>query len=272
MRFTGFRIFLCLALPMVFGFNLGAANRVIRGTLFPAYGETQLPDKMTITLSSQGVLQTAMSWGAGSFSFENVSEGSYVVTVTAPGRQSASAVVEVQGPGSFFVVSVVVGPPIEDSQNSPAPGAAVVDVATLRIPEKAVKAFEEGVSYLNKNEPRKAEELLQRAISEYPHFHHAHNALGIVYTRSKRLKEAREEFTKAVEIKPDSPGAQRNLGLVMLLQNRHRKSTRLQEPPPRHRPPPNRTTLTRDQRSIFTVLPCLIWGMISARSTQPGLT
>ena len=77
MRFSRYRIFLCLALPMVFGFNLGAANRVIRGSLFPAHGETELPDTMTITLSRQGALQTAMSWGAGSFSFENVSEGEY---------------------------------------------------------------------------------------------------------------------------------------------------------------------------------------------------
>ncbi len=129
MRFTRYGIFLCLALPMVFGFNLGAANRVIRGSLFPAHGETQLPDRMTITLSRQGALQTAMSRGAGSFSFENVSEG------------------------------------------------------------------------------------------EYPSSHYAHNAPGILSTRSKRLKEVREELTRAVEIEPDSPAAHRNLGLVMLLQN-----------------------------------------------------
>jgi len=222
MRFSRRTILLCLALPIVFGYNLAAAGRIIRGTVIPPGGETQLPDAITVTLSGPGVLETTTCSGA-SFYFEDVPDGVYVVTVNAPGRRPSSDLIEADGLGSLSLVSVVLG---QSAGDEPVPSqcAPVVDVETLRIPEKARKAFQEGLRYLKKNEPGKAEKQLRRAISDYPKYHHAYNALGILYTRSERLKEAQDQFVKAVEIEPSNKAAQRNLGFILLLQKEPAKA------------------------------------------------
>jgi len=189
----------------------------------PAYGETQLPDTITITLDGPGLFRTTLSWD-GSFVFEDVPEGVFVVTIEAPGRQSASTVVEAEGLGSFSLVSLVLGQPIEDAKTLPPQRGAVVDMETLRVPEKARLAYQKGVKYMSGNEPRRAEKELRRAISEHADFHLAHNALGILYTKSERLKEAQDQFAKAVEIKPSYKPALLNLGLVLLLQREPAKA------------------------------------------------
>ena len=172
MRFSRYTILLCLALPMVFGHDLEAAGRTIRGTVTPGPGENELPDTIFVTLSGPGFVQATTSMN-GTFSFEEVPDGFYSVTVSAPGRISTSTMVDAEGPDSLFPVSVVLGREAGGAADKtlPAPGAPVVDVETLRVPEKARKAFLDGIRYLNRERTSQGGETAatsHRRVPELP--------------------------------------------------------------------------------------------------------
>src|SRR5690606_25315937 len=73
-----------------------------------------------------------------------------------------------------------------------------------------------GLSALQKNKEKEAEELLQRAISLEPRAKEAYNNLAVIYGRRNEDERAREMSYKAIEIDPLYVFPRANLALYLL--------------------------------------------------------
>ncbi len=86
----------------------------------------------------------------------------------------------------------------------------------LKAPRKARRECEKGYQFLLKKDLQAAVQHLTAAISIYPGFVAAHNALGSTYLSLNQNDRAREEFAKAVALDDHLPGSFFNLGCAEL--------------------------------------------------------
>jgi tetratricopeptide (TPR) repeat protein len=77
---------------------------------------------------------------------------------------------------------------------------ASVDVHELRVPEKAVVAFNKGINLLAKSDLSGSIAQFQRAIKEYPDYYEAYAELGIAYARETEVQPAEAALRKSVEL------------------------------------------------------------------------
>ena len=86
----------------------------------------------------------------------------------------------------------------------------------LKAPGKARRAFEKGYQLLMRKDLPGAVEHLTTAISIYPSFVAAHNALGSAYLGLGQNDQARGEFAQAVLLDDHLPSSYLNLGCAEL--------------------------------------------------------
>jgi superkiller protein 3 len=106
----------------------------------------------------------------------------------------------------------------------PAADKAVVDVSTLKIPDKAGSEFIKAVKFQQKNDLAKAEEHLKAAIKIYPNYAEAYNNLGVIYINQNRVDDAEQAFAKATEIMPNNAIALKNLGQARMRAGHYREA------------------------------------------------
>ncbi len=75
-----------------------------------------------------------------------------------------------------------------------------VSVRELRIPSKALRAFEQGIELLAKKDPAGSLPHFQRAISEYPGYYEAFDRIGAADLKLWRLPEAEQAFRKSIDV------------------------------------------------------------------------
>lgn len=90
--------------------------------------------------------------------------------------------------------------------------ALSVSKLDLKAPGKARREYDKGFQLLNRKEYQSAVEHLTQAISIYPDFVAAHNALGSSYLRVGQNEQARDEFAKAISLDDHLPISHLNLG------------------------------------------------------------
>jgi Ca-activated chloride channel homolog len=95
--------------------------------------------------------------------------------------------------------------PLEDPRIS-------VSKLDLRAPGKARKEYEKGMLLLARKDFTGTADHMTQAVTIYPEFVAAHNALGSSYLSMGKNEEARNEFTKAVALDDHLPISQMNLG------------------------------------------------------------
>jgi type IV pilus biogenesis/stability protein PilW len=106
---------------------------------------------------------------------------------------------------------------------------AVVAIAFLLVaglcacPEDKTKAiaaskiaYDLGVNHLNANQVRQALDQFLKAVESNPEFPEAHNALGLLYLGIRDFEKAESHFKKALDLKPDFSDAANNLGRLYL--------------------------------------------------------
>lgn len=86
----------------------------------------------------------------------------------------------------------------------------------LKAPGKARKEYDKAFRFLNKKDYQTAVNHLTQAISIYPDFVAAHNALGSSYLGLGKNEQARDEFAKAVALDDHLPISHLNLGCAEL--------------------------------------------------------
>lgn len=93
--------------------------------------------------------------------------------------------------------------------------SGLVSALDLSAPNKAVNEFNRAASLMKAQNSKEAIKHLQKAISEYPKFVSAHNALGLAYL-DQNDPRAESEFEAAASLDDKFPGSFVNLGLLAL--------------------------------------------------------
>jgi tetratricopeptide (TPR) repeat protein len=207
-------------------FSLAALAQIrggtIRGHILPAEGESELPGIVRVRIVGPGIQQ--VTYVSGSFfSFEGLRDGNYTIYVSAAGREEVVQELSGFSADRNDLVTIVMGHRAAD-QNVPPAGNPVVDVKTLRVPEKAQEELHKGLESLNKNEFEKAAQRFQAAIKICPQFYQAHNNLGVAYLKVGRMEAAEKEFARAVEIEPDNLIGLKNLAYIRMNLHRYQEA------------------------------------------------
>lgn len=93
--------------------------------------------------------------------------------------------------------------------------SGLVSALDLNAPNKAVSEFNRAASLMKAQNAKEAIRHLQKAISEYPKFVSAYNALGLAYL-DQNDPRAQTEFEAAAKLDDKFPGSFLNLGLLAL--------------------------------------------------------
>lgn len=93
--------------------------------------------------------------------------------------------------------------------------SGVVSALDLSAPNKAVNEFNRAASLMKAQNAKEAIIHFQKAISDYPKFVSAHNALGLAYL-DQNDPRAQAEFEAAAKLDDKFPGSFLNLGLLAL--------------------------------------------------------
>src|SRR6266446_3537437 len=99
--------------------------------------------------------------------------------------------------------------PFESPDNS-------VSKLDLKAPGNARKEYGKGYVQLLRKDLQGAIDHLARAVSIYPSFVAAHNALGIAYLNLGQIQQARDEFARAIALDDHLPNSYLNLGCAQL--------------------------------------------------------
>jgi tetratricopeptide (TPR) repeat protein len=75
-----------------------------------------------------------------------------------------------------------------------------VTLRELSIPAKAVRAFEQGLDCLAKNNPAGSLPHFQRAVEEYAGYYEAYDRIGAANLKLRYIPEAEQAFRKAIEV------------------------------------------------------------------------
>jgi len=169
-----------------------------------------------------GVVQTSFSNTNGTFHFENVGAGSYILAVDQVGYESVSERVEVIE-GSIYGVQIDLAKTADP--NAPVnPGPSVVSARELSIPIKAHDDMQRGMALLyGKSDYRGSLKSFEKAIQEYPEYYEAYTEIGIAYVKLADAANAEKAFRKSIEVSRENY-ADAYVGLAELFLNNQRSN------------------------------------------------
>ncbi len=75
-----------------------------------------------------------------------------------------------------------------------------ISVRQLRIPSKALRAYDQGMERLAKKDAPGSLQHFQRAIAEYADYYEAYDRIGFAYLQLWRVPEAEQAFRKSIEL------------------------------------------------------------------------
>jgi len=191
---------------------------VIQGRVTPAQGEADLPPLISATLSLRArhfSITTAVR--AGTFEFTDLEDGTYTITVQAPGYAAGAQALTLAGSvrGVIIEVTIPLGESMAGSADlPPEQGGNTVSADRLAVPKKAVSELRKAEQAGKKGGIEKAIQHLLRALEIFPEFPQALNNLGVQYLKQGNAEKAVEAFSRAIEIYPADVSANFNLGLI----------------------------------------------------------
>jgi Flp pilus assembly protein TadD len=164
---------------------------------------------------------------SGSFSFSNLSPGSYTVVVNAGDDYEVSREgvyidtdlnLSRQGsrlpPPTTRRYTVMVHLNLKDRGVSSK--ASVVDANLAAVPEKARKLYEKGVEQARAEDTARAADSLKEAVALYPNFPLALNELGVQYLKLRQVDKAVEVLKQSVKLNGAAFVSRLNLGIALL--------------------------------------------------------
>jgi tetratricopeptide (TPR) repeat protein len=99
---------------------------------------------------------------------------------------------------SWLLIACICAPHCTSAQSQKSNN--VISARELRIPPKALHAFEQGLELLAKKDPAGSLPHFQRAILEYAGYYEAYDKLGTANLKLWRLPEAEQAFRKSIDL------------------------------------------------------------------------
>ncbi|MDE3137031.1 MAG: carboxypeptidase regulatory-like domain-containing protein [Acidobacteriota bacterium] len=225
-----------LAFVLVMSFVGAARCQQTAGPQLPARGILQGPDifyiqgearyadgtparniVLTLDVDAGGRIGTSITDLSGTFTFNGLMPGNYVITSNVPGYQSLRVPVQVTfGPveGLYLMLR-----PIETSNPVSPNGSPIVSVAQLEIPQNARNEFEKGIRSMFAKNYADAAAHFEKAVSDYPRFTRAFELLAMTSADLGHFPEADSAVQKSLSLAPNSPRAYAYLGYVNAKEN-----------------------------------------------------
>lgn len=202
-------------------------RHTIQGNIFFPSGRR--PDaRIQVKLESTGAgAVSVFADGNGSFSFRNLSAGSYSVVID--GRQEYETVREsiyidqvksrsmVDSTARVYTLPIYLQ--VKSGNRSLAGKPGVLDVSLANVPKAAVELYQQAVQLSQKNEHKSAALQLQKAIELHPEFSLALNELGVQYLKLGQAEKAAEALASAVKLAPEDNSIRLNYGIALLNKN-----------------------------------------------------
>lgn len=207
----------------------GGRHRIQGRIYFPS-GRRSDAIQMKVSLESTSSDRlSVVADSNGSFVFDGLAAGSYVIDVDAgQDYETARESVVIEGMGLRGTnlsaaelaranvprtFNVIVTLRLKPS----AARAGVVDAALANIPKPAADAYQKALEVLQQTGDRnQAVEYLKTALGYYPEFALARNLLGVQYLKLGMLDKALEAFRAAVRLRPDDTTIRLNYGVALL--------------------------------------------------------
>jgi tetratricopeptide (TPR) repeat protein len=209
--FFAFLLFLTIptgAVAQSLGANRGDAagsggSRSIQGRIFSPTGK--MPEsgiRITLETPRSGTL-TTFADADGAFIFNNLSGGSYQVTIDA-GKQYET-VRESINLESTPVYQLPVYLRLKPENNP----------AFTGVPKSAIDLYNKGAEAGRNGDSKKAIEQLQAALALHPQFAAALNELGVQYIKLGQMDKAAETYEAVLKLNPRDASAHLNLGIAL---------------------------------------------------------
>ena len=167
------------------------------------------PVPSTVCLRGEGELDTCSSTDRlGIATFFRLGAGTYRVIVFRASQQICT---------DQITISDHLG---AETETIRLPGSKVasptISVRELAVPERARRLYEAGKAALNRGEYSKAQKSFQAALSIYPNFPRARNALAVAYVQQHDFTSAMGQLEIAVDLDPRFGEAYFNYGIVLM--------------------------------------------------------
>jgi Tfp pilus assembly protein PilF len=149
----------------------------------------------------------------GNADFYGIPAGNYVLIVTVGGTETHRdqiSLLNTEGSRSELV-----------RLNLPSnKRGRIVQVDELTIPKAAKEYYDAGMEAVGGHNWAKARAGFNDAVTTYPRYARAFNALGVVLAITAQLNEAESAFRRAIELNPQFAEPHSNLGKLLLESNR----------------------------------------------------
>jgi len=202
-----------------------SAVHSIKGRILLSSSNQNVPIKVSLskTSGSQDIKEERILGYDGTFSYQDLTAGNYLLTIESQDLPTIARAVELKDSltpkGVFLTVrlamdgSATIQEVVKDSTSSKVSGPE--DLPT-RVSKKAFKAFQKAAEENARGNSAEAIELLRKAITEEPAYFEAYNNLGAQYQKLKRWEEAIEAFSKAITLREQNVKPHINLGTIYL--------------------------------------------------------
>jgi tetratricopeptide (TPR) repeat protein len=213
--------FFCLSLRSGGKSTSTPVLHLVRGRVINLDGRPLRSTKVQLARSRAALIGSQTLGYEGSFAFEGLPSGIYVLTLEREGAATIVRTIEIKSyptPKTIFLE-------IRLDQES---AASVREIVTefsrqdpskrvetpTRVSKKAQRAFQQAVEESERGNRLKAVEYLEKAIREQPDYFEAYNNLGIQHQKLRQWPQAIQAFRRAIECRGDSAKPFLNLGLV----------------------------------------------------------
>ena len=196
----------------------------IRGKVIPIGGQPLGAARVRLATSDGQEKGERLLTYEGTFSFEELSPGQYLLTLERENEATIGRPVEIKSYPASKVVFLEItlnreSASVREIVTDPSNGEiGVLKVPPSEVSRKALRAFEQAAKESANGSPEKAIVHLQRAIREQPDYFEAYNNLGVQYQKLRQWSEAIQAYRRAIELRPNSAKAHVNLAAVFLEQ------------------------------------------------------
>jgi tetratricopeptide (TPR) repeat protein len=155
----------------------------------------------------------------GSFNFPSVSAGNYTVVIDAgPDYEPVRESLTIYGTSAFEGRVAPQTVSVQVTLRLKGGGGTIAGLE--KVPAKARELYTRGMEAAAKGEAKKAVEHLSGAVSAYPEFTQALDALGVQYLKLGQADKASESLQASLKLAPEDLGARLNYGVALLNQKK----------------------------------------------------